>query len=333
MLELSGGEYRIQEKIGVGTIAEVYRVQSSADKKLYVVKILQRRWEQEDVYRKLFEKEIQVGKEVADSAARKWTLPIVKDGIEQGLPYFITPYMPYNLRQVLDQPSLLRRLLGSEKKPLELWLDLLRQLAQAIDAFHKAGYVHGDLKPSNIVLTENLEIKIIDFGTAQLSQLDYRSLHRDITRNLQEPAIAGSLAYMAPEQFGKLKPTRATDLYALGTIAWEMFYGQLPYRLYQDDTMFTYSRRKETEPPWKPHRSAVPKSILRVLLRSLQIDPRLRFKSAQEFMSALEWALRNPDDVQVYDPPLVWSYIVVGWTCLGVTFFLIAQRLWFLLGW
>jgi len=331
------GQYLQEEKIGAGMFAEVYRARSLQDGRLYAIKVMQRRWADEERYRNRFQGEIEIGKRVATSAAGQWTLPILEEGIVESVSYFVTPYLPYSLRQLLDDPAKRSDLLATglatdTEQRAALWLPLLRQLADAVDALHQAGYVHGDLKPSNILVAEELRLKIIDFGTAQLSQIDYRSLHQTITQDLQDPAIVGTLAYMAPEQFEGAGPTKATDLYALGTIAWEMLYGQLPYSLSLRDTQFTYGQRKRDESPWVPSRSDVPDAVRQVLLRSLHRDPRLRFPSADAFWKELEAAWNNPNAYQLHDPPPVLSYIVVGYTCLAVVLYLVIQRLWSLLG-
>lgn len=333
MLRTIQDRYQLEEKIGVGALAEVYRARGTADGQLYAVKMMRERWADEESYRSRFQREIEIGKRVAASAARDWTLPIVDEGVEESVPYFVTPYMPYNLRELLQGSTLLKtKSSDSEQLMEDLWLPFLNQLASAVDALHEAGYVHGDLKPSNILADEKVRPKIIDFGTAQLPQIDYRSFYSTVTRDLQEPAIAGTLAYMAPEQFEGASPTKATDLYALGTLTWEIMYGQLPYPLYPRDTQFTYGQRKGTQLPRAPSGPQVPDSVRQVLLRSLRRDPRLRFPSARAFVQELEAAWKNPNTYQLHDPPPVLPYLVVGYTCLTLVLYLVVQRLWLWLG-
>lgn len=173
-------------------------------------------------------------------------------------------------------------------------LDVLRQVADALDAVHAAGIVHRDVTPDNIMVDDAGRAKLLDFGIA-------RDAASDLTRS-SAAEIIGRYGYKSPEQtFKNRRVEAASDQWSLGAIAYEALAGQAPYCVGGEDhdpaAMEAYcARLTKALPPAAPHEEnpAVPKQLSPVVLRALAFDPAARFPSARAFVDALA-AVRAPD--------------------------------------
>ncbi len=160
-----------------------------------------------------------------------------------------------SLRQFIEQHSL------SMKKSI----DILMQVAYALAHLHSHGVIHGDLKPENILMTEDGEVKVIDFGIARL--------HDEIKRG-KSSKIIGTPTYMSPEQ--KEDPSSisfASDIYALGIIAYELFIGKLSFGVI--------------------HLSQVPKGLRLILEKALAVSIEERYSNVMQFISDLSNYLKS----------------------------------------
>ena len=162
-----------------------------------------------------------------------------------------------SLRQFIEQHSL------SMKKSI----DILMQVAYALAHLHSHGVIHGDLKPENILMTEDGEVKVIDFGISRL--------HEEIKKGKgKNSKIIGTPTYMSPEQ--KEDPSSvsfASDIYALGIIAYELFIGKLSFGVI--------------------HLSQVPKGLRLILEKSLAVSIEERYPNVMQFISDLSNYLKS----------------------------------------
>lgn len=160
-------------------------------------------------------------------------------------------------------------------------LDFALQIADALAHAHRAGIVHRDVKPSNVLVTDEGQIKLLDFGVARVSGVDVTS----------EPSAPGTLAYMSPEQIrGDASDTR-TDIWSLGVVLYEMIAGARPFRGAADRKLL-HAIRHDEPPPLVTLRSDVPAGLASVVERCLAKDPSKRYATAE----ALRGALRAVDD-------------------------------------
>jgi len=162
--------------------------------------------------------------------------------------------------------------------PLATVIDIVKQVASALQYVHNSGLIHRDLKPQNILINQQDEMLLTDFGTA-MSQ-------SSITTN-----IVGTLLYMAPEVIKK-QPEVASDQYALAIMVYEFLTGSFPF--YANDTLaLAQMQLKDTPPPPRSINPNIPVAVEAVIAKSLAKNPKARYGSIQQFADDLERASKG----------------------------------------
>ncbi len=185
--------------------------------------------------------------------------------------------------------SSLRAVIGQRRLPLAEALDIAKQIARALVYMHAHGIVHRDLKPENVLVAPDGQVKLIDFGIA----MDEAA--RRLTWFGLSSAI-GTPDYMAPEQIRGRRGDARTDVYALGTILYEMVTGELPYA---ESNVHAVMRAKVDEDP-RPPREVLPDvdpRVEEIILRAIDRAPRERYATAADMLSDLE----DPSKVTLKD--------------------------------
>ncbi len=273
---LLNGRYRLTKPLGSGGFGTVYLADDTGlHNRRVVVKILNQNQEAQAWVQKKFREECE--------ALARLNHPCIVGVTDQGQtadgkPFLILEYVEgATLRQVLTQGRM----------DLPRAARLLRQIAQALDVAHRHGVFHRDLKPENIIIRtlgsgEELPV-IIDFGIATV--VGSEVCGDTATR------IAGSLQYMAPEQL-QGKPEAASDIYALGVIAFELVSGQLPFQSASPVDLYL---QQQEGPGVKPCdlRPELPGSAQEIILRALSPDVKARQARAADFGADLENALQT----------------------------------------
>jgi serine/threonine-protein kinase len=172
----------------------------------------------------------------------------------------------------------LRRKLESGPLELDEALRIATQAAQGLQIAHKKGVVHRDIKSANIMVTEDNQAKIMDFGLARMT---------GSTLITQEGMTMGTIAYMSPEQAQGEEVDHRTDIWSLGVVMYEMFGGQLPFMGEQDQAV-VYSILNKKPKPLAELRSEIPVSIGQVIDKALEKNPDERYQQIDELLDDLK---------------------------------------------
>ena len=177
--------------------------------------------------------------------------------------------------------------------PLDRAIAFGLQIAQALDAAHTRGVIHRDLKPSNVMITRD-GVKLLDFGVAKLHVLDEGPDRLEATRGVgptEEGAVPGTYPYMSPEQLEGREADARSDLFALGSVLYEMTTGTRPFQA--DNRAALTAAILTHRPPPVSTVCAAPPLLDRVIARCLEKNPEARWQSARDLVSALQWIVEG----------------------------------------
>jgi len=270
------GEYEVQSLLGVGGMGEVYRARDPRLRRDVAIKVLPSLVSDDPDRLQRFEQEARA----AASLNHPNILAIFQMGTYEGAPYLVS--------ELLDGGTLREQLLRGPM-PVRRAIDYSVQIARGLAAAHEKGVVHRDLKPENLFITNEGRAKILDFGLAKLTQ-PYRALDGSIataTEGTEPGVVMGTVGYMSPEQVqGKAADHRA-DIFAFGTILYELLTGKRAFR--KATSPETMSAIINEEPPGISEITPnVPLALQRVVFRCLEKKPEQRFQSASDLAFALE---------------------------------------------
>ena len=261
-------QYTILEEIGRGGMATVYSAKQQSMNRTVAVKVLPRNLLHDPGFFERFEREV----EVISTLEHPHILPIYDYGQSDGIPFITMRYlgggsMAQMIRRGIPE-------LADIDRPLS-------QVAQALDYAHQRGIIHRDLKPGNIMLDENGNAYLSDFGIA-------RVMGSDLTGS----AIIGTPAYMSPEQANGLPIDGRADVYALGVVLFELITGREPYQA-ETPMALLLKHINEPIPAIGEFREGVPLEVEDVIQKATAKDPDNRFSSAGEMAKAFSAALRG----------------------------------------
>ena len=196
-------------------------------------------------------------------------LPIYDAGEENGHCYIVTEHVhgARTLAAYCRPDNLLR---------IDDTVEIMFKCAKALHYAHSRGVIHRDIKPSNIMLTQDSDVRIIDFGIALVSDSDISRIE----------GIAGSPSYMSPEQVQSLELTNRSDLYSLGAVMYELLTGSRPFRAGNLQKLL-HQIVYATPPPIHTLRKDIPEELEIVVAMALQKDPEKRCKSGLDFAAEL----------------------------------------------
>jgi predicted Ser/Thr protein kinase len=259
------GRYRVGRRLGEGGMAIVYAGHDLSLGRDVAIKTLRPQFAADTSFRARFARE--------GRAAASLSHPNIIDVFDVG-EVNDTPYLVMEL--IRGQP--LKAIIAAEAPfhPDDV-AELLEQVGGALDYAHTRGYVHRDIKPGNILVDEHGRARIVDFGIAK------GLADSDLT---EAGSGFGTVGYLSPEQAEGLMATPASDIYALGVVAFEMLTGKLPFWA---DTPVGVAMQHVHDPAPRPSNvvAGIPTQVDEVVLRALDKDPTRRWPSAGAFAQAL----------------------------------------------
>ena len=274
------GPYEIVSPLGAGGMGEVYKARDTRLDRTVAIKVLPASLAADPVFRDRFDREARTISSLDHS-----NICILYDvGREAGVDYLVM--------QFLDGETLADRL-ARGPLPVAQAVEYAGQMAMALDRAHRAGIVHRDLKPGNVMLTRSgpgssLAVKLLDFGLAKSPMVE-PARAADVTAATPltgQGTIIGTLQYMAPEQLEGRDVDARTDLFALGSILYEMLTGKRAFEAVSQAGVMAAILEKEP-PPVSVVQPLTPPGLDRIVDRCLAKDPDARWQSAADLAAAL----------------------------------------------
>lgn len=275
------GQYRIIEQVGEGGMATVFKAFQPGLNRDVALKVLPPNYAKQAGFTERFMREAQA----IGNLHHPNILPVYDSGQDKGYSYIVMRYIA-NARTLTDE---MKSQLDTERI-----IDLIGQVAAALDHAHQAGIIHRDVKPSNILLDGKWAL-LSDFGLAKMVE---------VPSELTGTGVGmGTPAYMSPEQGKGDKVDHRTDIYALGIILYEMLTGQVPHRA-ETPIATVLKRIREPLPLPSKINPAIPEAVEKVLLKTLAPEPSYRYESAGDMAAALKTAFGpTPVDVSLQTMP------------------------------
>ncbi|WP_396667296.1 Stk1 family PASTA domain-containing Ser/Thr kinase [Microbacterium sp. R86528] len=283
------GRYRIDEVIGRGGMATVFRGEDLTLGREVAIKVLDRDLANDNAFRTRFRLEAQAASRMAHpTIVRVYDAgedaAVGDDGVTRPVPYIVME---------LVKGRLLKDIIAAGPVPVADTVRFIDGILEALEYSHRAGVIHRDIKPGNVMITEAGGVKVMDFGIA-------RAVSDGSSTVAETTAIIGTASYFSPEQ-AKGEPVDArADVYSTGVVLYELLVGRPPFR---GETPVAVAYQHVSEAPIAPSEvnDTVPRSLDAVALRALAKDPYQRYQDAASFRDAVDATVdgRSPSKRQV----------------------------------
>lgn len=270
-----GGRYELLEKIGEGGMSEVFKAKCNKLNRFVAVKILKKQFaDNKDIAQK-FKREATAIANLSDANI----VNILDVGSQDDIDYIVM--------ELVTGKTLKELINYSGKLTYNTAIKIALQIAKALDCAHRNNIIHRDIKPQNILVTENGEVKVTDFGIAKSTD------SQTITNTT---SIIGSAHYLSPEQAKGTYIDFRSDIYSFGIVLYEMVTGRLPF---EGDSPVTVALKHLQEEPVSPKNinSAIPDSLNKLILKAIEKEPIKRYQNAKEMIQDLQKIQENPDVV------------------------------------
>ena len=266
--QLYGDRYRLQLRIAIGGMGEVWQAEDELILRQVAIKILKEEYVSDPLFIERFRSE-------AKSAAL-----VEHEGIANVYDYGEDANAAYLVMELVPGESLSRIIEREKKLPDTRVLDIMAQTSRALGAAHARGLVHRDIKPGNLLITPDGKVKITDFGIARVGD------QVPLTKTGQ---VMGTVQYLAPEQATGKPSTPATDLYSLGVVAYEALSGKRPFT--GENQMAIAMAHINEMPPALPE--SIDPRVQNLVLSCLAKKPNQRPESANSLAIRAEALLRE----------------------------------------
>ena len=261
-----GNRYRLIHQVGKGGMALVYEAYDQMLERPVAIKLLKKSFSEIQGFRDRFKQE-------AKSAAN-----LTHPNIVTVHDFGDDPHGVFIVMEFMVGKDLKFRIREKGTFAASEGIPLMIQACNALGYAHRSGIIHCDVKPQNMIVSDDHRLKITDFGIARaLSSID---------ENNKSEVVWGSPQYLSPEQAMGEQPSTASDVYSMGVVMYEMFTGKLPFNARSTEELIELH---QTEPPVPPRQlnPDCPPELEQVILKSLSKDPVARFRTADQLGSVL----------------------------------------------
>ena len=256
--------YKIVDKLGEGGMGAVYKAEDTTLNRLVALKVLSSHLAENDEARERFVREAQ-----AASSLNHSNITTVHELLEdEGEQFIVMEYV---------DGKTIRDMVESSRVSIRKAVDILIQAAEALGSAHKKGILHRDVKSSNIMVSMEGNVKVMDFGLAHLEE------RSQLTRT---GTTMGTLAYSSPEQITGRPYDERSEIWSLGVVLYELLTGRLPFQSPSEGEL-VFSIINNEQDPVSEIRTDVPLSLSNVINRIFQKDPQLRYADMGELVSDL----------------------------------------------
>ncbi|MGE0104185.1 MAG: protein kinase [Blastocatellales bacterium] len=273
--------YRIIEQLGQGGQATAYKAEDTRLNRIVVIKTLLPDQASSDSARRRFEREARL----ASALDHPNICAIYDIGESDGLYYIVMPF--------IEGPTLD---VFMNKQPLEILsaLSIAIQVADAIATAHSRGIVHRDIKPTNIIVNERGQVKVLDFGLAKMIESEEQEGREpDGEKLMTETGVPfGTMGYGSPEQASGERVDHRTDIFSLGVLLFEMLAGQRPFRG-KNRIEILHAVINSEHPPITSIRSDIPQEIEEMLDKALAKNPKDRYSTMEQFRDEMKMLMRE----------------------------------------
>lgn len=270
------GRYRVDDLIGRGGMASVYRGYDQTLGRTVAIKILKADLAGDAAFRTRFRLEAQAASRMAHPTIVRVfdageDVEVGTDGQERPVPYIVME---------LVHGRLLKEIIAEGSVPVDDALRYVDGILEALEYSHRAGVVHRDIKPGNVMITDAGRVKVMDFGIA-------RAVSDSSSTVAETTAIVGTAAYFSPEQAKGESVDARADLYSTGVVLYELLTGRPPFR---GETPVAVAYQHVSEAPLPPSEinEAIPRALDAIVLRALAKDPFQRPQDAASFRETLD---------------------------------------------
>lgn len=259
--------YQVLRRLGRGGMAQVYKARDLSLHREVAIKVLREDYIDDPDFLARFRQEARA----AANLVHPNIVTVYDFGGDGQHVFIIMEYVDGT-----DLKTLIRRRGSLE---VDAAVELMQQICAGVGYAHRAGLVHCDLKPHNILVTADQRAKITDFGIARaLSAIRPDEKHE---------TVWGSPQYFAPEQAAGGPPSPATDVYSLGVLFYEMLTGHLPF-YGEDPAALTELHQTTPPPPPRVHNPSIPSKVEQIVLKVLAKEPAARYRTADQFGQVLK---------------------------------------------
>jgi eukaryotic-like serine/threonine-protein kinase len=286
MTRLLGGRYDLQEQIGGGGMALVYRAVDTLLGRQVAVKMLRSQFSGDEEIVSRFRREAQS----AASLSHTNIVNLYDVGVTDGNEYYI-------VMEYVDGPTLKEVIRERGPLPVAEVIGLTSQICDALEQAHARNIVHRDIKPHNILLTKSGHVKVTDFGIA-------RAISGNTITHQYTQSVLGSVHYLSPEQARGGATDYKSDIYSLGIVMYEMLTKQLPFSGDSPVSVALKHLRESFVEPRELNRD-VPQSVENIILRCLAKSPDDRYPNMLAVKADLEDALVHPNVPKFVLPTVV----------------------------